>query len=128
VKIVVDVRGQTGSDSLRQYGEQRHSPRYPFEVEVRIYPRNSPVVRGHSVDISESGLAVILRLDLPPGEMVRVEFKVPHGEVEVWAVVKQRTAFRHGLQFLDSGPAKELIHRTCRQLAMEAAANSARNR
>jgi len=84
-------------------------------------------MRGHSVDISESGLAVILRLDLPPGEIVRVEFKVPHGEVEVWAVVKQRIAFRHGLQFLDSGPAKELIHRTCRQLAMEHSMPSGKN-
>ena len=51
--------------------EARRHPRYKLEVEVRIYPRNAQVVRGHSVDISESGISAMLREEVPIGEVVR---------------------------------------------------------
>lgn len=97
--------------------EERRHPRYKLEVDVRIYPRNSAVVRGHSVDISESGLSAMLRVEVPVGEVVRLEFTVPTGEVEIHALVRQRNAFRYGFQFLEAVSQLD-IARVCRQLAM----------
>jgi len=96
--------------------EARRHPRYKLEVEVRIYPRNAQVVRGHSVDISESGISAMLRVDVPVGEVVRLEFTVPTGEVQIHALVRQQNAFRYGFQFLEAISQLEIIQRTCRQL------------
>lgn len=98
--------------------ETRRHPRYKLEVEVRIYPRNSAVVRGNSVDISESGISAMLRVEVPVGEVVRLEFTVPTGDVEIHALVRQRNAFRYGFQFLEAISQLEIIARACRQLAM----------
>ena len=78
-----------------------------------------PVVRGKTVDISESGISAMLRVEVPLGEVVRLEFKLPQGEVDVHAMVRQRSAFRYGFQFVESESAKEVVLRTCRQLALE---------
>jgi hypothetical protein len=96
--------------------DARRHPRYKLEVDVRIYPRNSQVVRGHSVDISESGISAMLRVEVPVGEVVRLEFTVPSGEVQIHALVEQRNAFRYGFQFLEAISQLEIIQRTCRQL------------
>ena len=98
--------------------EARRHPRYKLEVEVRIYPRNVPVVRAHSVDLSESGLSAMLRDEVPLGEVVRLEFTIPTGEVAIHALVRQRNAFRYGFQFLEAVSQLEIIARACRQLAM----------
>jgi len=97
----------------------RRHPRFKLEVDVRVYPRNAPVVRGHTVDVSESGISAILRVEVPVGEVVRLEFSVSSGEVEVLAFVRQRNAFRYGFQFVEASSAQDIIGRTCRQLAME---------
>jgi hypothetical protein len=51
-----------------------------LEVNIRVYPRDSPVVRGQTVDISESGISALLRVEVPVGEVVRLEFTLPGGE------------------------------------------------
>lgn len=96
----------------------RRHPRYKLEIEVRIYPRNVQVVRGHSVDISESGISALLREEVPVGEVVRLEFTVPTGDVAIHALVRQRSAFRFGFQFLEAVSQLEIIARACRQLAL----------
>ncbi len=101
--------------------DARRHPRYKLEVDVRVYPRNSAVVRGHSVDISESGMSAMLRVEVPVGEVVRLEFAVPTGEVEIHALVRQRSAFRYGFQFLEAISQLEIVQRMCRQLAVEEA-------
>ena len=98
--------------------EARRHPRYKLEVAVRIYPRNVQVVRGHSVDISESGLSAMIREEVPVGEVVRLEFTVPTGDVAIHALVRQRNAFRYGFQFLEAISQLEIIARACRQLAV----------
>jgi hypothetical protein len=99
--------------------EARRHPRYALQVDVRIYPRNSPLVRGYSVDISESGISAMLRVEEPLGEVVRLEFTLPLGDVDVHALVRQRNAFRYGFQFIGTGPTDDLIARTCRELAVD---------
>ena len=99
--------------------EKRLSPRFPLDTEIRVYARNCPVVRGHTVDLSESGIAAMLLVEVPLGEVVRLEFRVPLGEVEVQAVARQRNAFRYGFQFIETGVAHDIIGRTCRELAVQ---------
>ncbi|MGA9978761.1 MAG: PilZ domain-containing protein [Candidatus Sulfotelmatobacter sp.] len=99
--------------------DARRHPRFKVEAELRIYPRNSPVVRGHTVDISESGISAMVKVEVPLGAVVRLEFDLPLGSVDVPALVRQRSAFRYGFQFLETSNAQETIGRTCRQLALE---------
>lgn len=120
----MEVSRQVGTEWTTESFDARRHPRFNLEVEIRVYPRDLPVVRGHSVDISESGISVLLSVEVPVGELVRLEFTLPLGEVEVLAMVRQRNAFRYGFQFVGAGSAQDLIGRTCRQLSVE---RSARN-
>ena len=61
----------------------------------------------------------MLREEVPVGEVVRLEFLLPLGEVEVLALVRQRSAFRYGFQFLEERSAHDVIGRTCNQLAVK---------
>jgi c-di-GMP-binding flagellar brake protein YcgR len=114
-----EVRGKLANPGPGDFVDQRQHQRYPFKAEIRIYPRNSRVVRGQTVDISESGISAMLAVEVPIGEVVRLEFNLASGPVELYATVRQRNAFRYGLQFLDAGSAQEAITRTCRQLALD---------
>jgi PilZ domain-containing protein len=118
-KDKVGLSGQLGTDYAKEAMDARRHPRYRLETEICIYPRNMPVVRGHTVDISESGISAMLRIEVPVGEVVRLELKLPLGEVNVHALVRQRSAFRYGFQFIEDSSAQEVIGRTCRQLALE---------
>jgi hypothetical protein len=118
----MDIGKQSGIDSTWELMEARRHPRYRLETDIRIYPRNSAVVRGHTVDISESGISAMLRVEVPIGEVVRLEFSLPTGNVDVQALVRQRSAFRYGFQFVvEASTAQEVIWRMCRQLAVEQA-------
>ena len=86
---------------------------------MRVYPRDCAVVRGDTVDISESGISAMLREEVPVGEVVRLELALPGGDVEVLALVRQRNAFRYGFQFIEATSAHDAIGRTCRQLEVE---------
>lgn len=114
----LDLGRQLGSSLAREFVDARRYPRRQFEVNVRVYPRNSQVVRGHTVDISESGISALLREAVPVGEVVHLELTLPHGEVEVLAAVRQRSAFRYGFQFLESSEAQDVVGRTCRELSI----------
>jgi len=105
--------------------ENRRCPRYKLEVGIRVYPRNTQVIRGRTVDISESGISAMLQVEVPIGEIVRVEFNLDFGPVEIHATVRQRTAFRYGFQFLEAGPAADVIRRSCGGLAMRSAQGEA---
>lgn len=115
----MEVDGQFGTGQAHEFVEARRHRRFKLEVNVRIYARNSAVVRGQTVDISESGISAMLMVEVPIGEVVRLEFALPLGEVEVHALVRQRNAFRYGFQFVESSSAQDIIGRTCRHLAVE---------
>jgi hypothetical protein len=99
--------------------DARRHPRFKLEVDIRVYPRDRAVVRGHSVDLSESGNSAMLREELGLDEVVRLEFDLPLGEVELHALVRQGNAFRYGFQFLDASEAHDVMGRTCRELALK---------
>lgn len=117
----MESHSQFGTGPAREVVDARRHPRFKLEVDICVYPRNTEAVRGHTVDISESGISAMLRDEIPLHEVVRLEFTLPHGAVEVHALVRQRNAFRYGFQFLESAEAPDVIGRTCRDLAMEQA-------
>ena len=98
--------------------EARRHPRFKLEVSLRIYPRNCTVVRGHTVDISESGISAMLREEVPMAKWFVWSSPCP-GDVEILALVRQRNAFRYGFQFVEATSAQDVIGRTCRQLDVE---------
>jgi hypothetical protein len=115
----VDTASSPTWDSNSAFIEARRHRRFKLETCICVYPRNEPVVRGDTVDLSESGISAVLREEVPLGGMVRLTFTVPAGEIEILALVRQRNAFRYGFQFMEGGPASMLVRRTCAELAMK---------
>lgn len=114
--------------SHRRFVDARRSPRFRLETTIRIYARNRPVVRGYTVDISESGIAAMLTDEIRMNEVVRLEFTISDDAVEVLALVRQRNAFRYGFEFIEKGHARDVITRTCRDLAVEESLHGSRSR
>jgi hypothetical protein len=106
--------------------DARRHRRFKVEVDIRVYPRDCPVVRGQTVDISESGISAMLAIEVPVGEVVRLELTLPMGEVEALAMVRQRNAFRYGFQFVEASSSHDVVGRTCRHLAVEEAGREER--
>ena len=99
--------------------EARSHPRFKFEVDISINSRTCGRLKGHTADISESGIAAMLTLEVPLGEILELGFTLPSGPVMIFAVARQRNAFRYGFEFVDTDSAHELIRRTCRDLAVD---------
>ena len=101
--------------------DNRRQPRFKFETQISINSRTCGHLKGHTVDISESGVSAILPIEVPLDEIVELEFTLPLGPVSVYAMVRQRNAFRYGFQFVQTDFARKIIHATCRQLSVEQA-------
>jgi c-di-GMP-binding flagellar brake protein YcgR len=94
--------------------DARKRPRFKLDVDVKIYPRDKSRATGRTVDISEQGLAAMLKIEIPLDQVVRLEFELPTGVVSIRALVRQRDAFRYGFQFVEPDSyAQELIIRFC---------------
>lgn len=76
-------------------------------------------MKGHTVDVSESGISAMLTIEVPIGEVVELEFTLPFGPVRIYALVRQRNAFRYGFQFVELNASHVAIEATCHQLAIE---------
>ena len=95
--------------------DNRRHPRFKLDVDIKIRARGSELLRGHAIDISESGISAILKIEVPVGTVVELDFSLPLAEVSVLAVVRQRNAFRYGFQFADPDANRDLIRRACDQ-------------
>jgi hypothetical protein len=99
--------------------DRRGQARFKIEVEVSIDSKSCGLLKGHTVDISESGISAMVRLELPVGELVELDFTLPFGRVTIYAVVRQRSAFRYGFRFAESNFIEDVVRPTCRVLAMQ---------
>jgi PilZ domain len=113
------AQDQSATGSEPEVAVSRHEPRFKLEVEISIRTRSCGVLAGRTVDISESGISAILKIEVPLSEIVELGFVLPIGRVNIPAMVRQRDAFRYGFQFIGSGAAQDVIRSTCRQLAVE---------
>lgn len=76
--------------------------RHPVELPVRISPRGGDsklAVPGKGIEISEGGMTLYAGLPLKPGDFMEVEFETAGG-ARIAAVVRNRTGFCYGLEFL----------------------------
>lgn len=122
----MEGRGQSAAGKALAFVDARRQPRFKLVVDITLESRNCGVLKGQTVDISESGVSVMLRLEAPVGELVELCFVVPFGAVKVYAIVRQRNAFRYGLQFVGNSP-NEIIQATCRSLGVEASLRQSAN-
>jgi len=99
--------------------DARPQPRFKLAVAISIKSRTCGMLTGHTVDISESGIAAMLTMEVPVGEVVELNFTLPFGPLTIQAIARQRNAFRYGFEFVDANPANEIIRRTCRDLAVD---------
>jgi hypothetical protein len=106
--------------------DARRHPRCRRGVDVGIDSRTAGVLKGRTVDISESGISAMLKLEVPLGEFVELPFMLPFGPVTVYATVRQRNAFRYGFRFIESHSAHKVIQATCRWLSVTQSLGRAR--
>ena len=115
----MEAHNQPATGLVGDMVEKRGQPRFKLEVDIRFSSRKCGLLKGHTVDISESGISAMLKLEVPLGELVELNFTLPFGPVTIYAMVRQRNAFRYGFEFVQSNFIPEVIRPTCRQLAME---------
>ena len=115
----MEARNQPAVRPVPDLVDERRQPRYKLEVDINISSRTCGVLKGHTVDINECEISALLRIEVPLGELVELAFTLPYGHVTIYAVVRQRNAFRYGFEFVESNVVQEVIRPTCRDLAME---------
>jgi hypothetical protein len=115
----LEAQKQPGARPDRVLIDKRHQPRFKLEVKIAVKSRTCGLLKGQTVEISESGISAILRIEVSVGELVELEFTLPFGLVTIYAMVRQRNAFRYGFQFVESISTKAIIQSTCRRLAVE---------
>lgn len=108
------LENNIGASRTGKLIDARKHLRFKWDVDVKIYSRTSDRLMGRTVDISEQGLAVMVQIEIPLDQVVRLEFELPLGVVSIRALVRQRNAFRYGFQFVEPDSyAQELISRFC---------------
>lgn len=103
-------------DEILARMERRRHVRFLLDADVKVISDRVGLLPGQSFDISESGMSVLLPMELSVGESVRLIFTLPMGPVEVNALVRSRNAFRHGFEFLGEEASQALIRRSCELL------------
>jgi len=116
--LKLEAHNHAGKPSNPVFTESRIHPRFALQVDIGIYCRRTGLLKGHTVDISESGISAILTLEVEVGDLVQLEFVLPTGPIAIRALVRHKTAFRFGFQFVEPDP-QCAIKRTCLHLAVE---------
>lgn len=96
--------------------DSRRHPRFKLEVDVTVRSPTLGPVPGMSLEISESGTAIILPMELPVGEEAELHINFPLASVDLKAIVRNRNAFRHGFEFVDHKAARKLIEQNCAEV------------
>jgi hypothetical protein len=113
----LESQDQFATGTARSPADRRLDPRFNIDVEIRVTSRSCGFLTGKTVDISLSGISALLKIEVPLGEVVELDFTLPFGSVTTYALVRQRSAFRYGFQFVESIAAHQIIRATCRYLA-----------
>ncbi len=93
-------KGQAAEQQIEQGNKPtRRHQRLELETEVTVYSE-SGLFPGRTLDISESGMAAILPVELKIGETLELRIKLPITVATTRAVTRNRNIFRHGFEFL----------------------------
>jgi CheY-like chemotaxis protein len=82
--------------------------RVMLDAEVTIYSEGHGSMPARVSEISESGFAATLPLELLLGEVVIVEIHLPFAIKRVKAVIRNRKVFRHGFELLPTTVSEEM--------------------
>jgi hypothetical protein len=102
----------------------RRYPRYEFETDMTatmLGMDGSETARGCSLNINQAGIAGLFATEWDLGASVSLQFSVPFTStpVRVRAVVRNRTSYQYGFEFVDLTPEhSNTINRTCRMLGL----------
>ncbi len=77
---------------------QRHHVDIPLRVAVNN-AFSSTTVSGLGTELSEGGMELYAGIWVKPGDLVEVEFGIPH-PLKMMAVVRHRSGFCFGLEFI----------------------------
>jgi hypothetical protein len=97
-------------DNLR---ESRRDFRFKLYVDLQIRSPSMGSVSGRMLEISERGFSATLPVELPIGEIADLYIRLRIGNENVHATVINRSAFRHGFQFVEPNPALHMIRENC---------------
>jgi hypothetical protein len=110
----LEAQNQYATGPARDTPDARRQLRFRLEVDIKINTKTSGVRKGATV-----GVSALRKLEVPSGEFVELQFMLPYGAVTVYAVVRQRNAFRYGFQFVESHSMPAIIQTTCQSLRLE---------
>jgi c-di-GMP-binding flagellar brake protein YcgR len=113
-------------DRNEQDQPPRNNRRYPrYEMDTELIAAMLGVerreLRGRSLNINEGGIAGVFAKQMDVGIPVTLQFFLPvvASPVRVQGVVRNRTSYRYGFEFVDLTPEqRETISRTCRTLGL----------
>lgn len=100
---------------LKPKRTKRRSPRAKINMHVKIWRRvngEKKLVPGYSRNISQDGIGVFIPAQIPVGENVELQFRLPglSTEFTVHAVVRGVAKFQHGMEFTSlDGAMKRLL-------------------
>ena len=117
--FLVEAHNQPAASPVWDKPDARRQPRFKLLVDIIVDSKTCGVLKGQTVDLSESGISAILKIEVPVGELVELQFVLPFGPIKIYATVRQRNAFRYGFQFAESRSEDQVIQVTCRSLALE---------
>jgi PilZ domain len=82
--------------------ERRRSKRHWFQGAIQVFTDNAHI-DGLGIQLSSSGMYLFAIADLPLGADVKVAFIPPHSaqRIELCAVVRHRTVYLYGIEFLE---------------------------
>jgi hypothetical protein len=85
--------------------EARRYPRYNMNMRVAVQVFRDGVVEslwGRSNEVGQDGMSATLTRELQPGEVASLEFTLPATVIttKLRAIVRYRSGFRHGFEFL----------------------------
>jgi hypothetical protein len=109
----VQEKSQPLIDSILRRAERRRDVRFRLDAEVTVLSPTAGRLPAQALEISESGMSAILPVQLDLQDVVQLAFRLPFGPVEISAVVRHRTAFRHGFEFAKPNTSRNLIRQSC---------------
>ncbi|HJS98860.1 MAG TPA: PilZ domain-containing protein [Terriglobales bacterium] len=101
--------------------EHRRHARHHLATPLNLWRRagTGTMIPGIALEISESGISVILPERLSVGENVEFTLQLPGGELRAAAVVRNTAMFRHGFEFAFlSSAQRQLIKQACASLPL----------
>ncbi len=121
--MAVDPASGTFPPAPKQYDEMRRFPRVKSDIRVRVfYPPRNPTTDcfGRGYDISQTGMAIYVPLELAIAQQVLVVLEVPQCRVRLGltATVRNANGYRYGVEFVTlSNTERKELKRALEELA-----------